>query len=135
MSPAPAEARAARLLEATPTEHRSHQRYPIKLEVEYRVLKKGRVERGFGRTLNISSGGVFFETKSVVPANGPIELLLSWPFLLEGTCPLKLVMRGRIVRIDSKGVAIKFKHHEFRTAGARRSKAQSSQHKVRSMTR
>jgi hypothetical protein len=133
MSPAPA---AARLLEGSPAEHRSHQRYPIKLEVEYRVLKKGRVERGFGRTLNISSGGVFFETKSSVPPNGPIELLLNWPFLLEGTCPLKLVMRGRIVRTDGKGVAIKFKHHEFRTAGARRTKVQSSsQHKVRSLIR
>ena len=63
MSPAPAEARAARLLEASSTEHRSHQRYPIKLEVEYRVLKKGRVERGFGRTLNISSGGVFLRNQ------------------------------------------------------------------------
>jgi hypothetical protein len=132
MSPAPA---AARLLDTSPAEHRSHQRYPIKLEVEYRVLKKGRVERGFGRTLNISSGGVFFETKSSVPPNGQIELLLNWSFLLEVKYPLKLVMRDRIVRTDGKGVAIKFKHHEFRTAGARRTKGQSSQHKVRSLTR
>ena len=135
MSPAPATARTARLIEETATEHRSHQRYPIKLDVEYRILKKGRVERGFGRTLNISSSGVFFETKSTVPSNGPIEVLLNWPFLLEGTCPLKLVMRGRIVRIDAKGVAIKFKHHEFRTAGIRRAKGQISQHKVRSLIR
>jgi hypothetical protein len=119
MSPAPAHARATRLLEIDPTEHRSHSRYPIKLDAEYRVLKKGRVEHGFGRTLNISSGGVFFETKAALPSSGPIELLVSWPFLLEGVCPLKLLMRGRIVRIDGKGVAIKFKHHEFRTAGAR----------------
>lgn len=135
MSPAPAEARSATLLEITPTEHRSHQRYPIKLEVEYRVVKKGRVEHGFGRTLNISSGGVFFETKSALPATGPIELLLNWPFLLEGVCPLKLVMRGRIVRSDGKGVAIRFKHHEFRTAGARASKGQPSQNKVRTLAR
>lgn len=132
MSPAPAQARAARLLEANPTEHRTHPRYPIKLEAEYRVLKKGRVEHGFGRTVNISSGGVFFETKAALPSSGPIELLLSWPFLLEGVCPLKLVMRGRIVRTDGKGVAIKFKHHEFRTAGARGPKGQVSPHRVRS---
>jgi len=134
MSPAPAEARAARLLEISPTENRSHQRYPIKLDAEYRVLKKGRVEHGFGRTLNISSSGVFFESKNPLPASGPIELLLNWPFLLEGVCPLKLVMRGRIVRSDGKGVAVKFKHHEFRTAGARRPKGQPSS-KVRSLTR
>ncbi len=135
MSPAPAEARSATLFEITPTEHRSHQRYPIKLEVEYRVVKKGRVEHGFGRTLNISSGGVFFETKSSLPATGPIELLLNWPFLLEGVCPLKLVMRGRIVRSDGNGVAIRFKHHEFRTAGARASKGQPAHNKVRTLTR
>ena len=133
MSPAPATARNSRLEDAT--EQRSNQRYPIKLEVEYRIVKKGRVERGFGRTLNISSSGVFFETKTAIPSTGPIEVLLNWPFLLEGTCPLKLVMRGRIVRIDAKGVAIKFKHHEFRTAGTRRAKGQPAQHKVRGLIR
>ena len=135
MSPAPAEARAERLLQTNPTENRSHQRYPIKLDAEYRVVKKGRVEHGFGRTLNISSGGVFVETKSSLPASGPIELLLNWPFLLEGVCPLKLVMRGRIVRTDARGVAVKFKHHEFRTAGARRRRGQPSHPKVRSLPR
>jgi len=134
MSPAPAEARS-KLFEISPTEHRSHQRYPIKLDVEYRVVKKGRVEQGFGRTLNISSGGVFFETKNALPANGPIELLLNWPFLLEGVCPLKLVMQGRIVRSDGKGIAIKFKHHEFRTAGARGSRNRATHNAVRSLPR
>lgn len=135
MSPAPAETRANRLSQSNPAENRSHQRYPIKLDAEYRVVKKGHVEHGFGRTLNISSGGVFVETKNALPASGPIELLLNWPFLLEGVCPLKLVMRGRIVRTDAKGVAVKFKHHEFRTAGARRRKSQPSHNKVRSLAR
>src|SRR5581483_10146387 len=112
MTAAPAAAQPAGLLDERP-EQRSHQRYPIRLEVEYKLLNKGRIERvGSGRTLNISSGGVFFEAKDTLPANGTIELLLSWPLLLEGVCPLKLVMRGRIVRHDGKGVAISFKNHE-----------------------
>ncbi len=39
--------------------------------------------------------------------------------LLREVCSLKLVMRGRIVRCDtnSKVIAVKADHHEFRTAG------------------
>ena len=74
---------------------------------------------GVGRTLNVSSGGVLFESDDLLPAGGPIELAMNWPFLLEGICSLKLVMRGRIVRCDpnSKAAAVKAKYHEFRTAG------------------
>jgi hypothetical protein len=50
--------------------------------------------------------------------------MLSWPFLLEGVCPLKLVMKGRIVRSDLRGVAIQSSYHEFRTAGSRMPKNQ-----------
>ena len=102
------------------TDQRSHQRYPITLNVEYKLLIRGRVERvGSGRTMNMSSGGIFFETDNPLPADGRIELVMEWPFLLEQVCALKLVMRGRIVRSDTKGVAVEIRHHEFRTAGTR----------------
>jgi hypothetical protein len=119
MSPALARD-AVRLLEKHDADKRLHQRYPIILNVEYKVLIKGRVERfGSGRTRNISSGGIFFEVDEVLPAQGKIELAMDWPFLLEGVCALKLVMRGRIVRSDTEGIAVKIAHHEFRTAGTR----------------
>jgi len=50
-------------------------------------------------SLNISSTGVLFEADELLPASGPIELALSWPFLLDGACPLKLVMRGKVIRL------------------------------------
>jgi hypothetical protein len=119
MSPALARA-AARLLETQRADQRLHQRYPIILKVEYKLLKKGRVERlGSGRTMNISSGGIFFESDEPLPTRGRIELAMEWPFLLEGVCALKLVMRGRIVRHDPKGIAVQIAQHEFRTAGTR----------------
>lgn len=102
------------------SDRRAKHRYPINLDVQYKLLKHRRVERlGSGRTLNISSGGVLFEADGLLPANGPIELALHWPFLLHGSCNLKLVMRGRIVRMDDKAIAIKAEFHEFRTAGIR----------------
>jgi PilZ domain len=120
MSAAAIVARAAGRLQRVSTEQRSHQRYPIELEMEYRLLNKGRAEHfGSGKTRNISSGGVLFVALGAPPAGSSIELMLSWPFLLEGVCPLRLVMRGRIVRSDVRGVAIQSSYHEFRTAGTR----------------
>lgn len=101
------------------SDRRSKRRYPIHLEVQYKLLKHRRVERlGSGRTLNISSCGVLFEADGHLPTSGAIELALNWPFLLHGSCNLKLVMRGRIVRTNEKAIAIRAEFHEFRTAGA-----------------
>lgn len=127
MSPAPALAQTPRLIESHRVDQRDHRRYPITLEIEYKLLSKGRVERvGAGKTLNISSGGVLFEARDVLPAGSPIEVLMNWPFLLEGVCPLKLVIQGRVVRCDNRLVAVRCDHHEFRTAGARASRVRSS---------
>ena len=119
MSPALARV-GARLLQTDRADQRLHQRYPITLKVEYKLLKKGRVALlGSGRTMNISSGGIYFEADEPLPARGRIELAMEWPFLLQGVCALKLVMRGRIVRNDAYGVAVQMTQHEFRTAGVR----------------
>ena len=84
-------------------------------------MRKSRVERlGVGKTLNISSGGVLIETDQPLPSRGWIELAIKWPFLLEGVCGLKLVVRGRILRCDAnaRATAVRTDYHELRTAGA-----------------
>jgi hypothetical protein len=132
MSPAPIAERTAGRSKKVLVEQRSHQRYPIELEVEYRLLVKGHSEQlGAGKTRNISSGGVLFQVLGSRPATGSIEVMLSWPFLLEGICPLKLVMKGHIVRSDMRGVAIRSNYHEFRTAGSRIPKSWPSNFVVR----
>ena len=123
MSAAPATVKAVRASESEEHEQRAHRRYPVALEAEYKLRHKGKVQRsGIGRTLNVSSGGVFLESSDSLPEKGRIELMMTWPFLLEGVCPLRLVMHGRIVRCEENGVAIRSDRHEFRTAGARGSK-------------
>lgn len=98
-------------------ERRLHRRYPIVLEVQY-TSNRGRATRlGYGTTLNVSTRGVLFRADDTLPAGTPVELMMNWPFLLEGVCPLKLVMRGRVVRCDWRGVAVRTKDHEFRVAG------------------
>jgi PilZ domain len=97
-------------------ERRSRRRFPLQLALEYRLL--GRREfRGLGRTRNISSAGVFVEVSDQQPFSGSIELMLSWPCVLDGACALKLLMKGRVVRIEDRGIAIRTSEHEFRTAG------------------
>jgi hypothetical protein len=106
-----------------PTDQRARGRYPIAMELQYKVLRGGRVEQtGTGRTLNISSGGVLFQTDDRLPHRGRVELAMQWPYLLQGVCGLKLVMRGPIVRSggDSKVTAVRAEFREFRTAGVRR---------------
>ena len=108
-------------------DQRLHRRYPVTLELEYKLLKRGRVvQRGSGRTLNISRSGVLFEANQALAPGGLIELMIRWPISLQGICPLKLLVRGRVVRIDDdKGVAIRVTYREFRTA--RRQNARSAQ--------
>ena len=102
------------------SDQRLHGRYPIALELQYKLLNKKQIKRfGFGRTANMSSGGVLFESDCRLPASGPIELAMNWPYLLDGVVTLKLVVSGRIVRSDAKAIAVKVEQHEFRTAGAR----------------
>ena len=117
MSSAPVMARIARLVSSSRSDQRAHQRYPITLEVDYRLINKGQVTgAGSGKTVNMSSGGVCFNCAGPLPVSGLIELIVRWPFLLEGACPLSLVMRGRIVRSDEVRTAVYAKQHEFRTA-------------------
>jgi hypothetical protein len=121
MSPAPVLIRTGSLADTYRVDQRSHRRYPIGLNLEYKLLKRGRVGcSGFGKVLNISSRGVLFEAHEDLRAIGRIEVTIPWPFQLDGVCPLKLVMRGRIVRSDGNKIAIISEHHEFRTSGARK---------------
>ena len=101
------------------TDQRARDRYPISLDLQYKVLRGGRIEQtGTGRTLNISSGGVLFETDDRLPQRGLVEVAMQWPYLLQGVCGLKLVMRGHIVRSggNQTKTALRAEFREFRTA-------------------
>src|ERR1700680_3964711 len=100
----------------SPHDQRRYRRDPIRLEVQYKLLRFGMVKRtGSGRTLNISSHGVLLESEPLLPERGEIVLEREWPFLLDGTRQLKFVVRGRIVRSDGKATAVKFRSYDFRT--------------------
>ncbi|MDE3165738.1 MAG: hypothetical protein KGN36_08030 [Acidobacteriota bacterium] len=101
-------------------ERRTKRRFTIDQEVKYKMLYGQRIaETGVGRTLNISSGGVWFSTESMLTSGMPVELSMSWPVLLNDSCPMKLMIYGCVVRSNERGAAVAIERYEFRTQGSR----------------
>ena len=99
-------------------ERRSSGRFPIHQEVRYTVLEgKSRSEGGVGTTVDMSSGGILFTTGDTIHAGKRVEVTVNWPARLDGTCRLKLVAFGRVVRTEGQQAAITIEHYEFRTLG------------------
>ncbi len=90
-------------------------RFPVNEEVKYRVLLKASKISGTGKTLNIGSGGVLFTTEEKLPLGRHVELSVNWPARLGGTCPLKFVAQGRVVRSENSKAAVRIERYEFRT--------------------
>ena len=101
-------------------ERRNKRRFQIDQEVKYKMLYGQRIaETGVGRTLNISSGGVWFSTETMLTSGMPVELSMNWPVLLNDSCPMKLMIYGCVVRSNEKGAAVAIERYEFRTQGSR----------------
>jgi hypothetical protein len=101
-------------------ERRIKRRFQIDQEVKYKMLYGQRIaETGTGRTLNISSGGVWFSTESMLTSGMPVELSMNWPVLLNDSCPMKLMIYGCVVRSNERGAAVAIERYEFRTQGSR----------------
>ena len=101
-------------------ERRTKRRFQIDQEVKYKMLYGRRIaETGVGRTMNISSGGVWFSTESMLTSGMPVELSMNWPVLLNDSCPMKLMIYGCVVRSNEKGAAVAIERYEFRTQGSR----------------
>ena len=104
---------------ASGADRRDSDRFPIEQEVRYRALgKRGPQTEGTGKTLNISSHGVLFTANDKALTLGRrIELSIVWPAQLNNDCRLKLVVCGRICRIEPSLIAVEIGRYEFRTLG------------------
>jgi hypothetical protein len=101
------------------SDRRGTSRYPVREEVKYRLIQAREPKTvGTGTTLNIGSGGILFTTEEKLPMGRLVELAVNWPARLGGTCPLKFVATGRIVRSEENLAAVRIERYEFRTRGA-----------------
>jgi hypothetical protein len=100
-------------------ERRGTSRFPLREEVRYKLVQGKVVTAGAGVTLNIGSGGILFTAEHRLPLGRTIELSVTWPARLDGTCPLKFVATGRIVRSEDGQAAVRIERYEFRTRSLR----------------
>ena len=101
-------------------ERRIKRRFGIEQEVKYKMLYGQRIaETGEGKTVNVSSGGLWFTTQSMLTSGMPVELSMLWPVLLNDSCPMKLMIYGCVVRSNERGAAVAIERYEFRTQGSR----------------
>src|SRR5437588_6391815 len=116
------------LLSDISEDRRCKRRYPLELAVQYKVMKNYLVMgTGTGNSLDMSSGGIAFSTGAPLKIGSYLELSISWPVLLNQSCPLKLVASGRVVRSDRQCTAMSLDRYEFRTTGAKAFHANAAQ--------
>ena len=101
------------------SDRRGSNRFPLREEVRFRTLRaKSRNLQGTGKTIDMSSGGVFFTTERELPHGWLIELSVNWPARLGGVCPLQFVAVGRVIRSDGASAAVRIERYEFKTRKA-----------------
>ena len=78
-------------------DRRADRRYDFQMDVRFSYSERGVPYVGAGVTVDLSGGGVRFLTDTPPPAGTKAELRIAWPFLLQGSCPLELVVWGSIL--------------------------------------
>jgi hypothetical protein len=98
-----------------PRECRS-ERFSMAWKVRYSVLRQRKAEdTEIGQTVNISSAGVLFTSDQGLRLGQLLELSVSWPVRLDNKAALKLIARGRVVRVEPCRVAMQIQQYKFRT--------------------
>jgi hypothetical protein len=97
-------------------DRRKKARFPINRDLRYKVLEGDTiVSSGIGTTLDMASAGMAFLTEGQIALGSFVELSISWPVLLEGSCPMRLIVFGRVVRSSGRKTACTVDKYEFRT--------------------
>jgi PilZ domain len=98
------------------SDRRKKTRFPLNRDLRFKVLDGDTiVEFGSGTTLDMGSSGVAFVTDHPLRVGAFIELSISWPVLLEGSCPMRFIVFGRVVRNGERLTACTIDKYEFRT--------------------
>jgi hypothetical protein len=96
-------------------DRRTTGRYPLQLEVYYRLRKKRRlVGEGSGKTVNISSRGLLLALSGkMCPKGAAAELSIQWPVARWPSRRQWLNVVGEVLRTDAHGVAVRIVRHDF----------------------
>ena len=99
------------------SERRNKCRFEIQRELRYKMTAEGApTATGTGHTLNLGSGGVAFAAEHPMKAGAFVELSINWPVLLDDSCPMRLIVFGRVLRASGNKAVCSIDKYEFRTA-------------------
>ena len=105
-------------------ERRGKSRFPLREEVKYKKLhSRNKPISGAGKTLNFGSRGILFTTEEQLPIGYVVELSVDWPAMLDGTCALKFVAVGRVIRSERHRAAVRIDRYQFKTRGSAAARA------------
>ena len=98
------------------SERRRHQRFNVKLDLEYAVLPRSTPPiRGVGTTTNISSSGLSFGCKDeAIQVGAPVIMDVMWPKPSAESEPIRLWVSGFVVRVIPPSVAVSISTHHFK---------------------
>jgi hypothetical protein len=97
-------------------ERRNKFRFGIQRELRYKVVEDGSViASGTGLTIDMGSGGVAFAAERELKPGTFVEVSISWPALLDATCPMRLMVLGRVLRSLDRKTVCSIDKYEFRT--------------------
>src|ERR1039457_7220782 len=96
-------------------ERRSKTRFPIHRDLRYKLLEDDVViESGMGETIDMASGGMAFQIERPLKVGAFVELSISWPVMLVDSCPMRLIVSGRVVRAGGKRSVCRVEKYESR---------------------
>jgi hypothetical protein len=101
-----------------PSERRKTIRYAVKKTMDYCVTsgRSGlRWERGW--TLDMSAGGLFVQIPDSLPIGATLTAKMDWSGLYHGVQSVRLFLTCSVVRVESRGTALRIVKHEFRGQG------------------
>jgi len=108
--------RLVRLPKNAKAERRANIRFPLMLEIRYAVWERGGpVDRGSGRSIELSSTGLSFTADRPLRTGQTLEVYIEWPVRLDGGVKLQLIMAGVVVRTNGTAAALEAMRYEFRT--------------------
>lgn len=114
------------------SDRRERNRFKLRRAMRYTLLEGSKIiGSGSGCTLDISSKGAAFTTPERLRPGTAIEISVSWPALLDGNCPIRLVAGGYVVRSTPRTAACRICKFQFRT----QANAESSVREIDTSTR